>query len=111
MAEMHSPACYVLKVFNDNAITCKLKCGHHPCGEGRFIVSLSCTINCCPKLKNGNQTCSAERFNVYMCTINLKASGHKGEHNAANKMIKQPGCECVKIIYLNIYLFLSSVCS
>lgn len=46
-----------------------------------------------------------------MCTISLKASGHKGEHNAANKTIKLPGCECVKIIYLNIYLFLSSVCS
>ena len=46
-----------------------------------------------------------------MCTINLKAIGHKGQHNAVNKMIKQPGCECVKIIYLNIYLFLSSVCS
>ena len=36
MAHMHSPACYVLKVFNDNTITCKLKYGHHPCGEGRF---------------------------------------------------------------------------
>jgi len=51
MAEMHSPACYVLKVFNDNAITCKLKCGHHPRGEGRSKVSLSCTINCWPHIK------------------------------------------------------------
>jgi len=36
MAEMYSPACYVLKEFNDNAIICKLKCGYHSCGEGRF---------------------------------------------------------------------------